>query len=29
MVLDILRGEEAELNDMAEKASPLPINIRV
>jgi hypothetical protein len=29
MVLDILRGEEAELNDMAEKASPLPVNIRV
>jgi hypothetical protein len=29
MLLDILRNEEAELNDMAEKASPLPVNIRV
>jgi hypothetical protein len=29
MVLDILRSEEAELNDMAEKASPLPVSIRV
>jgi hypothetical protein len=29
MLLDILRSEEAELNDMAEKASPLPVNIRV
>ncbi len=29
MLLDILRSEEAELNDMAEKASPLPVSIRV
>jgi hypothetical protein len=29
MVLDILRSEEAELKDMAEKASPLPVKIRV
>ncbi|MDQ1335848.1 MAG: hypothetical protein QG552_2798 [Thermodesulfobacteriota bacterium] len=29
MLLDILRAEEAELHDMAEKASPLPASIRV
>ena len=29
MLLDILRSEEAELSDMAEKASPLPVNIHV
>ena len=27
MLLDILRSEEAELNRMAEEASPLPIKI--
>jgi hypothetical protein len=29
MLLDILRSEQAELNDMAEEASPIPVKIRV
>jgi hypothetical protein len=29
MLLDILKNEEAELKRMAEKASPIPIKIRI